>query len=271
MKNVLIQEFPGLNAFIDNISDHADLIIDNGVVAYRNANLTREQQESIMRSFGDIFGSYPNSLSEDIKHYIENHAMADKKKSVSKEEILLDWHIEHIYYKNPIVLSSWNMYNFKCNKDEGITNFVDVAELYKTFSEDWKNFLSNCNELINPISKQNLNSNTNILESIPCVQNHWITESPTLRMDLLHDEPNGIILKNNQSISDEDEKLFKKIKKHFYDQIYKNKDIRIFHEWQQGDIVFVDIFRMAHSVNGGFDPKDREFLGMWSHLRPGTI
>ena len=30
------------------------------------------------------------------------------------------------------------------------------------------------------------------------------------------------------------------------------------------NIVFVDLFKMAHNVTGGFNPKEREFIGLWA-------
>ena len=59
--------------------------------------------------------------------------------------------------------------------------------------------------------------------------------------------------------------LFKQIKNFVFYQITKNQSIRFYHEWKQGDLVIVDLFKMAHAVYGGFLPEEREFFGYWAY------
>ena len=59
-------------------------------------------------------------------------------------------------------------------------------------------------------------------------------------------------------------KYFKEIRNFYFDQVLYNKDIRICHKWDEGDFLVVDLFKMAHAVTGGFNPKEREFIGLWA-------
>jgi alpha-ketoglutarate-dependent taurine dioxygenase len=49
------------------------------------------------------------------------------------------------------------------------------------------------------------------------------------------------------------------------DYVKNNDDNRIVHKWQQGDLLFSDIFKLMHAVTGGFNPEDREFIGIWGY------
>jgi hypothetical protein len=49
------------------------------------------------------------------------------------------------------------------------------------------------------------------------------------------------------------------------EEIKNNTEIRIIHEWKEGDIVIPDLHRMIHTVAGGFKPSEREFIGIWGY------
>lgn len=271
MNQIEIIEFISFENFIKNINFHLNNFIEKGAVAYRNANISREQQFEILGLLGDKLNCSPttNQIKNESYNtsYIENHKkLKEHRQDIDKDSIFLSWHVEHVYYKNPIVSAIWNMYNFKCDPTVGRTNFVDTTKLYKTLPQEWKNFLKHCAEKNYPQPYYDA-AIENILDYVEYVKPHWVTKEPTLRINLSDKDKNiNIKFTNNKEVTEKDMQLFKKIDKYCFDQIHNNKNIRMFHEWNQGDLVFVDIFRMAHAVSGGFNPKDREFEGTWSTL-----
>ena len=58
---------------------------------------------------------------------------------------------------------------------------------------------------------------------------------------------------------------FIEIRNFFINQIDKNEEIRIVHKWKENDLVFSDLFRLAHAVTGGFHSSERKFLGTWAY------
>ena len=106
---------------------------------------------------------------------------------------------------------------------------------------------------------------------IPCIEKHWINKKPTIRINLDDSLELGgpsvfkIKFLDNQKVTEEDLALFQKIKRFVYSEIFNNEENLLTHEWNQGDIVLVDLFRMAHAVFGGFYPEEREFSGYWAY------
>jgi alpha-ketoglutarate-dependent taurine dioxygenase len=69
----------------------------------------------------------------------------------------------------------------------------------------------------------------------------------------------------NEAPSQESLDYFKSLIRKIEKIIMENEDIRIVHNWQQGDLVIPDLFKLAHAVTGGFKPEDREFRGIWAY------
>ena len=271
MQQIKILESPGFDELIKNIDKCGEEFLENGSVVYRNANFSTDQQLTLLKTLGDYLGWHPNSLTKNNPIYKENHERngLSKEARKTKDQILLSWHMEHTDYKNPIVGATWNMHLFTCDSSLGRTGFVDTTQIYDLMPKDWQIFLSNCVEIIQKdtmVSSKDGEFEYALMEhEIPCVQEHWKSKKPTVRVDL--DGPNyyGLRFLDNKDVTDKDIELFSQIKVFIFDQIYKNKEIFQFHEWKQGDIVIVDLFKLAHCVFGGFYPHEREFTGYWAY------
>lgn len=270
MKQIKIFDAPSFDDFINNISHYSKEFVSNVVVAYRNANFSKEQQYQIMQKIGDSLNWYPKTGYDYVgkTYYQENHERKYKSDSSrgSGEDILLAFHMEHTDYINPMVGATWNMYLFTGDSKNGRTAFVDTSELYKNMPVEWQKFLSNCIEIIKKDTQVAHNQYEPRIHKVQCVQNHWFDNSLTIRIDLdTQENTEGIEFIDGKEVTKEDLILFQKIKDFVFDQILKNEDIRWYHEWQQGDLVIVDLFKMAHAVYGGFLPDEREFCGYWAY------
>lgn len=270
MKQIKILDAPSFNDFIDNIEQHSKEFISNVVVAYRGANFSKEEQYKIMQKIGDTLNWYPKTGYDYVgkTYYQENHSRKYVKDPTrtDPEKILLSFHMEHTDYINPMVGATWNMYLFTGDSKNGRTAFVDTSELYKTMPEDWQKFLSNCVEIIKKDVKISDTEYEMQSHRIKCVENHWFDNTPTIRIDLdTQENTEGIEFLDGKEVTKDDLVLFQKIKNFVFNQILNNEDIRWYHEWQQGDLVIVDLFKMAHAVYGGFLPEEREFCGYWAY------
>ena len=266
MQQIKILESPGFDQLILDIEECVKQFSENGVIVYRNANFSKEQQIILMTKLGDLLGWDPNSRSEVPGFYQENHARKglSKEDRKNKDEILIHWHMEHTDFLNPIIGASWNMHLFTCDTSIGRTGFVDTTVLYESMPKDWQDFLLNCIEVTN---KEIILEGTKAISNneIECIKKHWISGKPTIRIDLDTRNVVGIKKINKDEVTEDDLDLFKTIKEFVFNHIYHNDNIKLVHEWQQGDIVIADLFRMAHAVYGGFYPEERDFTGVWAY------
>jgi hypothetical protein len=60
----------------------------------------------------------------------------------------------------------------------------------------------------------------------------------------------------------EEHNIYNSIMRWIQNQLSENLDIRIVHKWKQGDLVVPDMYKMCHSVSGGFNSNERELKGM---------
>jgi alpha-ketoglutarate-dependent taurine dioxygenase len=258
-------EFPGTQEVLDNIELYKQKFLEDSIIVFRNANLTQEQQSSFHAELGELFNYNVIKINNDqTDNYIENHSLRESIETAGTNDILLPWHIEHLYYSNPIVISTWNMTKFTTDTENGKTYFIDSEKAYNEMPEDWKNFLSLCK-----INNPNPDTDQSIDDFSPIV-NHWISGNPLIRLAPRNNLGSGSTLKSvdNREATQTEKDLFEEIFMWFGNYVYSNQEDRIVHKWQQGDLLIVDIFKMNHAVTGGFDPADREFIGMWGYKDP---
>lgn len=247
-----------------NIEFFAEKFRREGILVFRNANLSESDQRHVQELFGNYFGIYPNSENKLEQRYIEDHK-AMEEFNTSKDEIMLAWHMEHLYFSNPILAGFWNMHTFKTSPENGKTFFYDSRKLYNKIPVDWKEFLHKC------IIDASLHVNTlDTINHTPAICNHWLTNEPTLRVPVRKIDPDfhplisfdGIPATSDQK--DEYEKIITQMRA----LLVGDTSTIIEHKWHQGDLVISDIYCMIHAVAGGFNSEDRVFTGMWSYLRP---
>jgi alpha-ketoglutarate-dependent taurine dioxygenase len=260
-------EFPGLENLIENIAIYKQQFVEESILVFRNANLSYDDQSYLHDELGKTFDYYANTVENNqIAKYIENHSERDLIETAQSNDILLPWHIEHLYAANPKVMSTWNMTKFTTDSENGKTYFIDSQEAYNSMPEEWKIFLSVCK-----INNPNLETDENLDDFSPVVD-HWITGNKLLRFAPRKNKNSGSTLKTvyDREPTELEKTLFEEIFTWFGNYVYDNEEERIVHKWQQGDLLIVDIFKLVHAVTGGFNPADREFIGMWGFKNPTT-
>jgi alpha-ketoglutarate-dependent taurine dioxygenase len=257
MKTPEIIDFVSIQDISDNISLYKDILIRDGILVFRGANLSHEDHGIVSNKINEHFGIYDEG---NFNGYTENHSQTSKNLNIKfgPDDIMLPWHIEHPTRVNPIVLGAWNMHKFKTNEENGKTYFVNSKMLYKEMPDRLKSFLGKCiidDDVASPGEAR----------THEVVHNHWITGEPVIRTSFIYSKTNQILCSVNGGIPSEDDLiLYDEAMSWIRDQLYNNLDIRIVHKWKQGDLVISDIFVMYHAVTGGFSPEDREFVGIWS-------
>lgn len=230
-----------------------------GIAVIRGIQLSRDEQIQLVKDLGDLIGWYPNNKSRDILHkYQENHSANKYLEYSEPDEVILDWHLEHVDYDSfvPLVGGVWNMFKFTCDSNVGKTYFLDSCEAYKLFTEEEQEFLKKITLVWNDVDGSGPHY-------APVVVNHWISGNPLIRIEITK-EVNPIISDfDGREATNEEMLRFLELKAKFHDIVDNNEDLRIIHKWQQGDIAIPDLYRMAHAVTGGFDSSEREFWGFW--------
>lgn len=256
-------EFTSIDEVIENFDYYKKIFLNDGLLLFRNANLSFEEQEIIHNKLEKKFNciEYKNT-------YVENHGnngLVPKK--FGPDDIMLDWHVEHPYYIIPIVFSTWRMYNFKTDPENGKTYFVDMENLFNILPKDYQEFLKLCNE------SNTLENRGNIKNEHNSIGYHWINNNPVVRTACLVDSKANLKLRYfDGRLPTEKEIIEHKNIMHFVrEEIYHNLDIRIVHKWNEGDLLVPDMYKMCHAVTGGFLPQDREFSGMWGYYNIDNV
>jgi alpha-ketoglutarate-dependent taurine dioxygenase len=261
MIDIVPINFTSIEEIKNNFDFYKNNFIENSVIVFRNANLTQEEHGLLSELFGEKFDWTVRYNMGEPDKYIEDHSRLTKNYNTTKDEILVFWHLEHVYYKNPIVAATWNMLVFNTSKENGKTYFVDSSKLYEKLPDEWKNFLNNS------VVNTNEEDPETTIDNFSPVGIHWMTNKPVIR--LLLDKSNGstnkLVSINGQTPTKEELRTFKDICIWFNHEVTTNEEIRMVHKWQKGDLVLVDLFKLAHAVTGGFDSIDRKFVGMWGY------
>ena len=258
MNSVKIIEFPGYDELKNNFNIYKEIFLNEQIIAFRNANVNFETQTKIMHLFGDNLNWYPNSSNFNESEYIENHHKhIEKKGNVSKDDLILEWHQEHIEDLDNIFVSGvWNMELFECDPESGKTCFVDMSKVYNNFIEEDKKFLDRCTAYCEG-------------EIYKLISNHWITNEKTIRTFFAKIENVSLHLIDNRSPTNTESEKFNLLHDQIITQVWLNKDIRIEHSWKQGDLLIPDLFKLVHAVTGGFDKDQRRLRGIFGTVTNG--
>jgi alpha-ketoglutarate-dependent taurine dioxygenase len=262
MKNTNPIDFISTEYIINNIDSYKEKFLEDSILVFRNANLTNKEQGILHEQLKDYFGYNVRKYNlKEIDKYVENHSRNERVTLASGDDIMLGWHVEHPNADNPIVFATWNMMIFNIDSENGKTYFVDTEKLYNEMPDDWKVFLNNC--LVGPGAGEEKFYNN----SYKPIAFHWISNNPLIRMRVGCNKMsiNKLVSVYGNNPTNEEEELFNEIAIWFGNSIYNNEEIRMVHKWKKGDLVISDMFKLAHAVTGGFNPEDREFIGMWGY------
>lgn len=252
MKNARVFNFKSIDDLKNNWEEYKKPLLKEGLFVLRNANLSLKEQKQVQELLGTKLNCYPNQKDKREHHYIEDHSRNTGEIKGSKDKILLEWHIEHDYYENSMVLGIWNMKTFKTNEENGNTVFANATKIFNKLKKEDQEFLK----------KSKIERKENILNS-NFIKEHWFTNEPVVRGSFT--SKNKLYEFDNRIPTEKEKKYFNDLVLKIWKEVMFNKDNWIIQKWNQGDLVVVDLQKMVHAVFGGFKSEDRVLQGMFSY------
>lgn len=250
--------------FLEKLPEVIETYKNIGVLALRGYQFSDEEHKEVARHLGDVFGwNMYHGASPHIESafYEGGHSdlPTDEPYTIRSHEYLLDWHIEQVYYIKPILAGLWNMHHFSAPKGAGSTQFMDSCQLYQNLEEEDKKLLADAILFW----KKQMQSGSGPYYT-RAVDSHPLSEKPTLRIETDRGcEVSPRLITLGKAPATEIEKIkFNIIVENLKLQLHSNKELLLVHEWEQGDLLIVDLFRMYHSVLGGFNRGERKFRGL---------
>jgi alpha-ketoglutarate-dependent taurine dioxygenase len=260
---VVTVPYPGLDYVKNNIAEYIDRLLAGEIIAFRGANCSIDEQLDIMITLGDIFGWSPNSINHDDPMYYEtHHDSMDEITTKSKEALMLSWHVEHVGLKDELYAGAcWCMNLFKADPDSGKTLFVDIVKLFESLDEEDQKLLLGAEVGLRPFDELDYK-----VESYKFVEQHWAIDKKLIRPVLNSSHETVLVSVNGELPTNQDNENFNRIFTFILDEVFFNEDIRYEHSWEEGDMLLLDVSRMAHAVTGGFKHGERKLTGIF-----GTI
>lgn len=258
-------KYPGHEEFFKNISEYVEQFLRGEVIAFRGANCSAEEQLKIMQALGDELNWWPNTVmsgprgSRDPFYYETHHQNMNENKTANKDSLMLGWHLEHVELDSEqYVGAAWSMNLFDCDPDSGKTMFVDVAKVFESLDPRDQAFLHGAETRLIPMDEESPAS-----EKYKFVQPHWYLEIPVPRAVLNGSHVTELVSIHGKTANDEEKARFTEIFNRFVYEVTENKDNRWVHSWQKGDLLILDVFRLAHAITGGFDKNQRTLKGIF--------
>lgn len=263
-------EFPGISSVKDNIEFYMEKFLAEKIIVFKNAHCDESMQNEISEIFGIALNCSPMIAGTSRDFYIEDHHKhIDNIPTAGKDDILLHWHIEHVVQDRSHALGVWNMELFKCDSSSGKTYFVDMVEMYSNLSKEEQDFadkvtVTTIYEKENVIEEER--KGMDVFEEIsftyPIVKKHWITQEKGLRFDF--GTGTELALFDSRNPTDEEMSKYKLLRDKIEQNVLSSEDIRMVLKWEQGYLAIPDLFKLAHSVTGGFQKEERRLKGIFA-------
>jgi alpha-ketoglutarate-dependent taurine dioxygenase len=268
-------DFISIDEIKSNPEKYKEIYLRDKIIVFRNANLTKEEQKDLMIFFGDTLNWYPNSKNPYAPDYIEDHHKHMLVgKDVGKDELMLAWHIEHVQdEENSHHGATWRMEKFDCPADSGHTYFVDMTKMFKDLNKKDQDFLSKCINKLETVTHTYVGeekTDVTISKDFSCVNFHPITGEKTVRIWLFAQHSTSCSLSkiDNREPNEEEKARHKDLTQWIRNQVWENKDIRMVLKWEEGDLAVPDLYKLAHSVSGGFTKNQRTLSGQFGRALP---
>lgn len=275
---------------IKNIDKYAHSFIRHGFFVLNKAYLTNKQAEQILETVGQTLGwSLPPSKNTDIYHQNCDEPVKNKA-TKNLPDTMLHWRLEGVTTKYPQRAAGWNMHKFSCPPGTGGTGFVDTSKLWQDLPSHHKGFLQNAQIIHFPVF---LGDEIKIAESVTHFSSWlgkgnkviWTTINnelvPSFARNAMEHHPNSgmpclmvcpcekscgpqdfILSVAGKSPSKDHKNQFVELFKWLRKEIDKPEN-QIWHEWEEGDFLVLDLFRMIHTAQGEFDVEQRAFHENW--------
>jgi alpha-ketoglutarate-dependent taurine dioxygenase len=265
-------DFPGIDSIRNNIEFYKNKFLSDNIVVFKNAHCDDEMQNEIGEIFGIALDCSQPTNQDRVDFYIEDHHNhIDNSPDAGKDDILLHWHIEHVVRDRSHSLGVWNMQLFKCDKDSGKTYFVDMVNLYDSLSKEDQDFVDKAivtlyyteEDKENTINEEEKGMDSYKEKSFTysLSKRHWVTNKKGLRI-VFGGSPTLTLFDDRTPTEEEIAKcntLLQKIEQ----EATQNEDVRMVLRWEEGYLAIPDLFKLAHSVTGGFEKEERRLKGIF--------
>ena len=249
---------------LSSIDDIVKVFSEEGLLVIKGHRFSLDDQVLLASRLGDIFdwnvytGVEQTVLNSAI--YPGGHSEnPDASYDHTRDEYKLDWHIEQVFYKDPVLAGIWNMTKFTAEPGAGSTRFVDSIKLYSDLDKNDQDFLAKSVvswEKQMPLSKGPFYTNV--------VSPHPLNGDPTLRLEVDQgcDKMPELHAWGGDKATEGQILRFASIAKSIKSTLMQDEEIRYVQTWEEGDLLLVDLFRMYHAVMGGFGYDQRTFTGI---------
>ena len=277
-------EIPTINvsSLEDAVSKKKKIVetfLSEGILKLQGCKFTQSDQLLIAREIGDILDWNVNSESVtnppkepllDRWAFEAGHSDNPAVENSYPDDYLLGWHIEQVFYIDPFLAGFWNMHHIGYdNKMAGRTLFADSIGLYSELSYEDQDFLSHCVVIWDKPIGPDRGFGPFYTKAIDF---HPNTGEPVIRLET----DTGTLIplelykfKNEDPTADETDR-FNQIFSWLRDRLDKDTSIRYEQQWEEGDLVIVDLFRMYHALTGGFGEGQRKFYATFTRPREYT-
>ncbi len=258
-KNLYALRAESYAQIVRNVPELVEAYKNYGVIVIKGHRFSVEEHKNLAKLFGDNLGWHINSSTEDnaMDRFFIHGGHSDnpnREYNSRSNDYVLDWHIEQVYYKCPPLAGIWCMKEITCLPGNGNTLFADSNEIYESLSDEDKEFLLGAvvcwdkpaNDHVGPYYTK-------------AVDRHPVTSIPILRVETdqgCYMMPTLHSLNNKPATADE-AKRFEDIMAGVKTRLKTDYDLRYIQQWEAGDMIIVDLFRMYHAVLGGFKYNER--------------
>lgn len=263
--NIIPIKYPGYEAFVQNLPQYLEAFLAGEVIAFRGAHCDAEEQLKVIQAMGDKLGWWPNTAmsgprqNQDPFYYETHHQSMDENNTADKDSLMLGWHLEHVEFDTEQYVGAvWSMNLFDCEPDSGRTMFVDIAKVFSSLAEDDQKFLELSEVKLIPMDKESPTS-----EGYKFVQQHWYLDIPVPRAVLNGSHVTELVSLDGNEPTEEEKTRFTELFNEIVYQTTQNPDNRQVQYWQKGDLLLLDVFRLAHAITGGFSKDQRTLKGIF--------
>ena len=236
-----------INSVLENFDNIFKTYLSDGVLCLTGAFFSESDQKIITKTFADRIG-----LNHISNYDYEDHSRSiEKFGSTSKDDIFINWHLEHVYAKNPQMIASWNMVHFTCDKDSGKTGFIKVDDVKALLPEEHLSFLDKSVIEQNKIERS-------------AMQHYDVLNKNILRIDVNRGS-DKLVLYNGIDPTKNQIDYFNTIQSNVHEIVRSNINIQKWWSWDVNDMIIIDLHRMIHCVKGGFDSSQRKFRRIWGY------
>lgn len=279
MLEIPVVEVESLDDAINKKKEIVNIFLSEGVLKIKGCKFSQTDQLLLGREIGDILGwnvnsnAVPDQPNEDVLARWAFEAGHSDNPEVSQsrpEDYLLGWHIEQVFYIDAFLAGFWNMHHIGYkDKLAGRTFFADSIRLYKELTEDEQNFLSNCVVIWDKPIGPDRGFGPFYTKAIDF---HPNTGDPVIRLETDGGTliPLELYRFNNSEPSTQQIEEFNRIFARLRERLDRDLDIRYEQQWEENDMIVVDLFRMYHALTGGFGEGQRKFYATFTRPKEYT-